>query len=127
MGIRMLNRRPAPSPLVPVPAFAAGASTARLVVGPAEAVRHAAVDLGRALSHCRRLRSLGECRPIRGTLAAVGRTRDPARWRLWADLARGYVALLLTLLPRTRPAGTLTVFVAGVPPLSGPPGCAAPC
>jgi hypothetical protein len=126
MGIRMLNRRPALSPLAPVPAFAAGASTARLALGPAEAVRHAAVDLGRALSHCRPVSALGRCRPLRGTLAAVGRARDTTRWRQWADLARGYAALLLTLLPRTRPAGSLTVFVVGVPALSGPSDGSAP-
>ncbi|MFI9149003.1 hypothetical protein [Streptomyces sp. NPDC053367] len=127
MGIRMLNRRPAHPPLAPVPAFAVGASTARLVLGPAETVRHAAVDLGCTLIHCRPVSALSRCRPLRGTLAVVGRTRGTARWRLWADLVRGYLALLITLLHRTRPAGTLTVFVVGVPALSGPPDGSAPC
>ncbi|MET9733657.1 hypothetical protein ABZZ79_24290 [Streptomyces sp. NPDC006458] len=122
MGIRMLDRRPARKPLAPVPAFAAGASTARIVHGRAEAVRTAAADLGRALRRCRTLGPLGRCRP----LAAFVRTPGTAPWRLWADRAGGYLALLLALLPRTRPIGTLTVFVAGVPVLSGPPGGSAP-
>ncbi|CAL9413155.1 hypothetical protein [Streptomyces sp. enrichment culture] len=132
MGIRMLNRRPAHPPLAPVPAFAVGASTARIVLGPAEAVRLAAVDLGRAICRCRPVLALGRCLPP-GVLGGVRsadaeeRTGETAPWRVWADLARGYFALLLTLLPRSRPAGTLTVFVASVPALSGPPDGSAPC
>ncbi|MFJ5777208.1 hypothetical protein [Streptomyces sp. NPDC093094] len=122
MGIRMLNRRPAHPPLAPVPAFAAGASTARIAVGPVETARHAAVGLGHALARCRPFRAPGGPGPVE----AAGRPRDTRR-RLWADQARGYLALLLTLLPRARPVRTLTVFVAPVPALSGPPDGSAPC
>ncbi|MFE1440604.1 hypothetical protein [Streptomyces sp. NPDC058739] len=99
MGIRMLDRRPARQPLAPVPAFASGASTARIVLGPAEAVRSVAADLGRALARCRALGPLLRCRP----LAAV-RLSGTAPWRQWADLAGGYLALLLALLPPGRHA-----------------------
>ncbi|MFJ9866490.1 hypothetical protein [Streptomyces sp. NPDC101165] len=109
MGIRMLHRRtpeapggtPAPAdtatdgatPASPVPALAADASTARIPADLATTVRSAAVDLRRRLA---------------------ARTRHAPDWRAWPDLARGYVALLITLIPRTRPRRTLTVFVAPV-------------
>ncbi|GHF63117.1 hypothetical protein [Streptomyces thermodiastaticus] len=110
MGIRMLNHRPAVSraavgaapaaPASPVPAFAAGASTARIPVGPATAVRRAVTGLSRRL--------------------APG---EPCPWRVWADLARGYVALALEGLPlRPAPARTFTVFVAAVPQPAESPG-----
>ncbi|GHA78638.1 hypothetical protein GCM10010512_06820 [Streptomyces thermoviolaceus subsp. thermoviolaceus] len=110
MGIRMLHHRPAVSraaaaaapaaPPSPVPAFAAGASTARIPVGPATAVRRATTGLSRRL--------------------APG---EPCPWRVWADLARGYVALALQGLPRPAPARTFTVFVAPVPqPAESPRG-----
>ncbi|MFB7498072.1 hypothetical protein ACFC09_25890 [Streptomyces sp. NPDC056161] len=110
MGIRMLHRRTAqarimaradaavaPSPQSPpVPALAADASTARIPTAPATTVRNAVSDLGRRLGgHASR--------------------PDPARrWRHWNELARSYLALLLTLLPRPRPrpSRTITVFVA---------------
>ncbi|MFE4668643.1 hypothetical protein ACFRI7_23310 [Streptomyces sp. NPDC056716] len=99
MGIRMLHRRPAPAmPLPPVPVFAADASTARLALGPAEALRHTAKALRRRLT------------PAKEPVPA--RPGDPPGRRLWTDLTRGYVALLLTLLPRTRRPRTLTVFTA---------------
>ncbi|MFG2118661.1 hypothetical protein [Streptomyces sp. NPDC048710] len=109
MGIRMLHRRtpeaqgrtPAPAdtasdratPASPVPALAADASTARIPADLATTVRRAAVDLRRRLA---------------------ARTRHAPDWRAWPDLARGYLALLLTLIPRARPRRTLTVFVAPV-------------
>ncbi|MFF8589880.1 hypothetical protein ACF061_00315 [Streptomyces sp. NPDC015220] len=113
MGIRMLNHRPAApqtavgaalaAPLPPVPAQAADASTARIPTDLAATVRRAATGLRRRLT-----------------------LREPLPWRLWADLPRGYVALLLTRLPRPGQAHTVTVFVA-TPPFpaggrpSGPP------
>ncbi len=39
-------------------------------------------------------------------------------WRLWAELARAYLTLVLTLLPRPRPVRTVTVFVAASETLS---------
>ncbi|MEU6421497.1 hypothetical protein [Streptomyces spiralis] len=99
MGIRTLNHRPAVSPTAvgaapaapppPVPALAADASTARVPTDLAAAVRRAGTGLRRR--------------------AVPGESRS---WRLWADLTRGYVALLLTRLPRPAPARTVTVFVA---------------
>ncbi|MEU6355610.1 hypothetical protein ABZ896_40895 [Streptomyces sp. NPDC047072] len=55
-----------------------------------------------------------------GTLAAVDQ-QDPAPGpHPWTELALAYLALVLTLLPRSRPLPTLTVFVAdavsAVPP-----------
>ncbi|MGN5378336.1 hypothetical protein ACQ4WX_14960 [Streptomyces lasalocidi] len=112
MGIRMLHRRTpeahiraawqgisstqARLPVSPVPALAVGASTVRVPVDLARTVR-------RATAHLRR-----RCA---GTAARADRVPD---WRQWADLARGYLALALTLVPRTRPRPTLTVFVASL-------------
>ncbi|MEU9334778.1 hypothetical protein AB0D49_16665 [Streptomyces sp. NPDC048290] len=106
MGIRRLHRRPAPgAPLPQVPVVAADASTARLVLGPARALRHRARDLRR------------RCTPSRKPVPARPGA-DPPVWRLWGELTRGYAALLLTLLPRTRRTPTLTVFTA--PALTAP-------
>ncbi|MFJ8789613.1 hypothetical protein [Streptomyces sp. NPDC102462] len=112
MGIRMLHRRTAQAwitaradtataPSLPppqVPALAADASTARIPTAPATTARKAVTDIGRRLGgHTPR--------------------RDPTpRWRHRTELARSYLALLLTLLPRPRPRPprTITVFVATV-------------
>ncbi|WP_208614227.1 hypothetical protein [Streptomyces yokosukanensis] len=110
MGIRMLHRRTPEAdtrawadtasaqamPASPVPALAADASTARIPANPAATVRRAATDLGHGLT---------------GRTAHAGRA---AYWRQWADLARGYLALALTAIPRSRPRPTLTVFVASL-------------
>ncbi|MCS0606509.1 hypothetical protein NX794_35675 [Streptomyces sp. LP11] len=109
MGIRMLHRRtPEAAPRVwadtasaqampasPVPALAADASTARIPADLATTVRGAATGLRRRL-------------------AAVS-PRAPHDWRPWADLARGYLALALTSVPRARRRRQkLTVFVASL-------------
>ncbi|MFE9168505.1 hypothetical protein [Streptomyces kebangsaanensis] len=104
MGIRMLNRRPAviradvgedsAEPPPPVPLFVADASTARVPTGPTTTLRRAARDLGRRLTRGG---------PARG---------ETSPWCLWADVARGYLALLLARLPRPGPARHVTVFVA---------------
>lgn len=108
MGIRMLSRRTAPAQ-PPPPPHALRASTARIPVGPVTALRHAAVDLRRRVAVDWERRKT----------AALG-PRDAPAWRLWADLARSYLALCLTLLPRAqRPARTLTVFVAPLPTVTG--------
>ncbi|MGW0765013.1 hypothetical protein [Streptomyces sp. NPDC002676] len=110
MGIRMLHRRSpeagtparadtasAPvTPPSPVPALAADASTARIPADLATTVRSAAADL----------RCLFAGRAVR-----AGRAPD---WHQWADLARCYLALALTLVPRARTRPKLTVFVASL-------------
>ncbi|WP_341845902.1 hypothetical protein [Streptomyces incarnatus] len=110
MGIRTLHRRTpevdirawadAASaravPVSPVPALAADASTARIPADLSATVRRAARNLRHRLA---------------GLTAPVEHAPD---WRQWADLARGYLALALTALPRPRPRRTLTVFVASL-------------
>ncbi|MFV0136606.1 hypothetical protein ACLGIH_25935 [Streptomyces sp. HMX87] len=123
MGIRMLHHRTAPPraggdgpacvPLPPVPAFALGASTARIPATLATAVRQVTADLRRRLAR------------RDGAAAASGSGGAPV-WRLWADLARSYLALALTLLPQPRPARTFTVFVAAADTVSARPAGPAP-
>lgn len=115
MGIRMLNRRTAPAPLPPAPALAAGASTARIPAGPATALRRTAAGLGRRLG-------LPDRQDLRARVLVRSRERAAAVRRLWADMAAGYLALALTLLPRTRPAQTLTVFTVTLPGGPAPAG-----
>ncbi|GHB30518.1 hypothetical protein GCM10010377_21030 [Streptomyces viridiviolaceus] len=113
MGIRMLHHRTAPArastdgracvPLLPVPVFAPGASTARIPNPLATALRRTTAGFRRGLA--------------RRAPATAGPREAPA-WRLWAELARGHLALALTLLPRTRRAQTFTVFVATADSLS---------
>ncbi|AJP01546.1 hypothetical protein TU94_08595 [Streptomyces cyaneogriseus subsp. noncyanogenus] len=116
MGIRTLHRTapprtgaegPACVSLPSVPVVAPDASTARIPETFAPALRQAAAGLRRRLAHRRP--------------AAAGPGEPPA-WRLWAELARGYLALALTRLPRHRPAHTFTVFVAtaGTADAAGP-------
>ncbi|GAA3493489.1 hypothetical protein GCM10019016_005880 [Streptomyces prasinosporus] len=129
MGIRMLHRRAAPpradadgptlEAFPPVPVFATAASTARVPATLAAALRHAAADLGRRVTGGRRRTdrastAAGPARP--GT--PPGLPGEPPPWRLWAELARGYLTLVLTLLPRPRPVRTITVFVAAGETLS---------
>ncbi|NEY35823.1 hypothetical protein GTU99_27305 [Streptomyces sp. PRKS01-65] len=106
MGIRTLHRTapprtgaegPARVSLPSVPVVAPDASTARIPEPFAPALRRAAAALRRGL--------------VRRRPAAAGPGGTPA-WRRWAESARGYLALALTLLPRHRPARTFTVFVA---------------
>ncbi|MFI1417967.1 hypothetical protein ACH4VX_08225 [Streptomyces sp. NPDC020731] len=119
MGIRVLHRRAAPprpggqTVFPPVPVFAAAASTARTPAVPvtlATALRNATADLGRRIADGRRRT---DRTPTAGGLAGE---RPP--WRLWAELARAYLTLALTLLPRPRPVRTVTVFVAASDTLS---------
>ncbi|MFE2048936.1 hypothetical protein ACFXAS_10565 [Streptomyces sp. NPDC059459] len=125
MGIRMLHHRTTPArastdrparvPLLPVPVFAPGASTGRTPTSLATALRRTATDLRRRrLTH--HVDRDATPAPPPGPLAR----------HLWADLARGYLALALTLLPRTRPTRSFTVFVAGADTLSARPGAPAP-
>lgn len=120
MGIRMLHHRttpgrastdrPARVPLLPVPVFAPGASTGRTPTTLTTALRRTTADLRRGLLHRDR------------NQAASTPPRETPAWRLWADLARGYLSLARTLLPRTRPAHTFTVFVASTDTLRERPG-----
>lgn len=81
------------TPASPVPPLADDASTARIPADPATTVRRTVKDLRRRLT------------------ARIHRAPD---WRAWPDLARGYLALLLALVPKARPRRTLTVFVASL-------------
>ncbi|MCO4695001.1 hypothetical protein LRR80_01049 [Streptomyces sp. RO-S4] len=120
MGIRMLHRRaappragsdgPTPKTFPPVPVFAAAASTARIPTGLTTGLRDAAAHLGRRLTDGRWRTGRAPATPGRGT--------EQPPWRLWAELARAYLTLVLTLLPRPRPVRTVTVFVAASETLS---------
>ncbi|UFR05100.1 hypothetical protein KBP30_29800 [Streptomyces sp. Go40/10] len=115
MGIRMLHRRTPVAatgvwadtasaqalPAAPVPALAADASTARIPADLATVLRTATERL-------------------RGRL--TGRTARTPDWRQWTDLARGYLALVLTLVPSARPRPTVTVFVASLTERPAAPG-----
>ncbi|MFF4761926.1 hypothetical protein [Streptomyces sp. NPDC001292] len=114
MGIRMLNRRPAviradigevpEGPPPSVRPVAADASTARV---PADLT----TTLRRAVSGLRDWFGPGD--PF------LGETRP---WCLWADTARGYLALLLSPLHRPRPVRGVTVFVATAASTGDRPG-----
>ncbi|MFK4104805.1 hypothetical protein ACI2L1_32990 [Streptomyces sp. NPDC019531] len=126
MGIRMLHRRTAPArtqaqahadnaPSVarrPVPAHAAAASTARVPRDLTTLLRRATDDLRHRFA--RRDRDDVDQEP-------EGVSQEPSRHRLWAELALGYLALALTLLPRARPMPTMTVFVATTDTVIGRP------
>lgn len=111
MGIRMLHRRAAPARAAadgptltaPVPVFAAAASTARIPVPLATALRQAAADLGRRIAG-------GGRRTGRAATAVFPGEQPP--WRQWAEHARAHLTLAITRLHRPRPVRTVTVFVA---------------
>ncbi|MFZ4152615.1 hypothetical protein [Streptomyces pseudogriseolus] len=128
MGIRMLHRRAAPpradadgpttQAFPPVPVFAAAASTARIPGGLTAALRDTAARLGRRVIDGPWRAGPTPAAPDTGT------GRPP--WLLWAELARAYLTLVLTLLPRPRPVRTVTVFVAASETLSVRPYGPAP-
>ncbi|MEW2132289.1 hypothetical protein [Streptomyces sp. NPDC005435] len=111
MGIRMLHRRRTRAwhrrieraeadpgrggDASPVPLLAADASSARIPVDPAARAR--------------------------AVLAALRRRAAALDWRARADVARGYLALLLAALPKARPRHTLTVFIASLAERPAPP------
>lgn len=109
MGIRMLHRlRPVPrhgstERTDTGPAPEACGTAVPVVAAGASAARHPACPLSR-------LRAAG----AGGRRALAARSHRLPDWRAWADLARGYLALLLTHLPKARPRHTLTVFVASL-------------
>ncbi|MBD0842584.1 MULTISPECIES: hypothetical protein [unclassified Streptomyces] len=112
MGIRLLHRRTAPAephagarpdaaaaPPLRVPAFAAAASTARVPADLRTTLRRTATALRRA------------------------RLRVAARRRLWTEVGRGCLDLVLARLPRPDRTRTVTVFVSAPPepaPRNGP-------
>ncbi|MFI8532266.1 hypothetical protein ACIGMX_18735 [Streptomyces aquilus] len=116
MGIRTLHRQTAPAqattdatastPAVHVPPFSAAAGTPRIPTDLATTLRRAATDVRHRLVRRDWLN--------RGDL------------RLWADQARGYLALLLSAVPRSRPMRTVTVFIATVGTVTDPSGGSAP-
>ncbi|MGX9885884.1 hypothetical protein [Streptomyces sp. NPDC002276] len=134
MGIRMLHRRSgrartqaraagaaaAPvTPRPPVPALAAGASTARIPADLTMAVRHTAAGLRCRLT----FRDDTVVDPREQARHPQGPATTPTGtpvWRLWAELGRGYLDLVLARLPRSRPVHTMTVFIATPPDGSAP-------
>ncbi|WP_181387433.1 hypothetical protein [Streptomyces sp. Act143] len=122
MGIRTLHRQTAPAqattdatastPAAHVPPFSAAASTPRIPTDLATRLRRAAEDVRHRLTHRDWLTQ-------RDWL-----TRQDLR--LWADQARGYLALLLTAVPRSRPVRTMTVFIATVGTVTDAPDGSAP-
>jgi hypothetical protein len=134
MGIRMLHRRTgraraqaraagaaaaqvAARP--PVPALAAGASTARIPADLAMALQHTAAGIRRHLT----FRDDTDVDPREQARNPQGPATTPSGtpvWRLWAELGRSYLDLVLTRLPRSRSVHTMTVFIATPPDGSAP-------
>ncbi|MGC0341563.1 hypothetical protein [Streptomyces sp. SLBN-8D4] len=128
MGIRMLHRRAAPgrtqapvyagkAPSVrpPVPAHAAAASTARIPFDLATLLRRA---LARAAGPRIPVRVGRGLRRAAAELRHRVSRRDRDAIERWAELALSYLSLALTLLPRSRPMPTMTVFVAAADAVS---------
>jgi hypothetical protein len=125
MGIRTLHRRTAQvraagaaagqgAPRPPVPALSTGASTARIPADLAMAVRHTAAGLRRRLT----VRDDTAVDPREQARHPQGPAVTPSGtpvWRLWADLGRGYLDLVLSRLPQSRSVHTMTVFIATPP------------
>ncbi|MEV3969962.1 hypothetical protein AB0K68_17705 [Streptomyces sp. NPDC050698] len=162
MGIRTFLSRTAPGvALTPVPVSEAAASTVRVPVPFTTALRHTTADLRqRLLAHGRRTTgpsgtvNAGATSPViaTGAVAGTGAGRDtdtaptprcgdprtpdaPGKLcRPWARLARAYLTLALTRLPRprTRPRSrpahtTITVYITTADSLlSERPGGSAP-
>ncbi|WP_328337891.1 hypothetical protein OG873_10155 [Streptomyces violaceus] len=143
MGIRTLLSRTAPGVALPPPVrvYAADASTLRVPAALTTALRRPTADLRNRLAIGRRptdsagpggLPTTGPTSPsdtgdLSGGPETPGETGRTAPRRAWADRARGYLTLVLTLLPRPRPAHTtITVYIATTEPLSEWPDGSAP-
>ncbi|GHD26482.1 hypothetical protein GCM10010313_65350 [Streptomyces violarus] len=139
MGIRTLLSRTAPGvALPPVRGYAAGASTLRVPATLTTALRRTTTDLRNRMALGRRatdsagpggLPTTGPTSPSEtGDLPGSPETPgETAPRRAWADRARGYLTLVLTLLPRPRPAHTtITVYIVTTEPLSERPDGSAP-
>ncbi|MFJ8589946.1 hypothetical protein [Streptomyces sp. NPDC093598] len=127
MGIRThLSRTASGVARAPVPAFEAAASTVRVPVPFTTALRRATADLRQRLATRGRRPTgssgTGDLSAAKafpgvdtvpaGTHGAPGTPGTPGRSsRPWARLARGYLTLVLTLLPRPRPAHTPTITI----------------
>ena len=125
MGIRTLHRRTAQAQAAgaaaaqgalrpPVPALSAGASTARIPADLAMAVQHTAAGLRRRLT----FRDDTAVDPREQARHPQGPATTPTGtpvWRLWAELGRSYLDLVLTRIPRSPSAHTMTVFIATPP------------
>ncbi|MEV3909518.1 MULTISPECIES: hypothetical protein [Streptomyces] len=120
MGIRMLHRRTASAQAYadqapfsaqrPVPAHAAAASTARIPFDLATLLRRVPARFTSTLRHA--ATELRHRVARRDRCAVDDVEEEPSGHRLWAELALSYLALALTLLPRSRPMPTMTVFMA---------------
>ncbi|MGX5209084.1 hypothetical protein ACWKT3_10340 [Streptomyces violaceus] len=142
MGIRTFLSRTAPGVALPPPVrvYAADASTLRVPATLTTALRRPAADLRNRLALGRRptdsagLPTAGpsptspsDTGDLLGSPETPGETGRTAPRRAWADRARGYLTLVLTLLPRPRPAHTtITVYIATAEPLSERPDGSAP-
>jgi hypothetical protein len=118
MGIRMLHRRTAPAQAYaapfsaqrPVPAHAAAASTARIPFDLATLLRRVPARFTTTVRHA--------ATELRHRVTDAVEQEEPSGHRLWAELALSYLALALTLLPRSRPMPTMTVFMTTSDPVS---------
>ncbi|MCT9142005.1 hypothetical protein, partial [Streptomyces violarus] len=127
----------------PVRGYAADASTLRVPATLATALRRPTADLRNRLALGRRptdsagLPATGPTGPtspsdsdtgdLPGSPETPGETGRAAPRRVWAGRARGYLTLVLTLLPRPRPAHTtITVYIVTTEPLSERPDGSAP-
>jgi hypothetical protein len=118
MGIRMLHRRTAPAQAYaapfsaqrPVPAHAAAASTARIPFDLATLLRRVPARFTTTVRHAATV--------LRHRVTDAVEQEEPSGHRLWAELALSYLALALTLLPRSRPMPTMTVFMTTPDPVS---------
>ncbi|MFI6372709.1 hypothetical protein [Streptomyces sp. NPDC050546] len=135
MGIRTLLGRTAPGvALPPVRVYAADSSTLRVPATLATALRRTTADLRNRLAFGRRSTGsaglptvLSEPGDLPGGPGTPGETGGATPLRAWSDRARGYLTLVLTLLPRPRPAHTtITVYIATTEPLSERPDGSAP-
>ncbi|MFC9127326.1 hypothetical protein ACFT4A_10820 [Streptomyces sp. NPDC057099] len=135
MGIRTLLGRTAPGvALPPVRFYAADSSTLRVPATLATTLRRTTADLRNRLPFGRRPTdstglptALSETGDLPGSPETPGETGSATPRRAWSDRARGYLTLVLTLLPRPRPAHTtITVYIATIEPLSERPDGSAP-
>jgi hypothetical protein len=133
MGIRMLHRRTAPQAYAdpaapfsaqrPVPAHAAAASTARVPFDLAALLRRTRARAVSTRIPARLTSTLSHAAAdLRHRVTRRDRDvvvhQEPSGPRAWAELVLGHLALALTLLPRSRPMPTMTVFIAAADAVS---------
>ncbi|MEU6193443.1 hypothetical protein [Streptomyces sp. NPDC047061] len=103
MGIRMVHRR-TPQSRPPAKARSASAQVTASPSAPAQAVGASSASIPADLAVSVR----------RSATRLRRRLRARPDLRQWLDLARSYLALLLTALPGPRRPRTMTVFVASL-------------